>query len=84
MGRTECSFDYADLGCGCVKTGEGCPVINDKTCTDDIGTTIDGTSLNKMIRYMKLRLPTAIVMEDGKMVIKLTTRGTWSNELNSS
>ena len=84
MGRTECSFDYADLGCGCVKTGEGCPVINDKTCTDDIGTTIDGTSLNKMIRYMKLQLPTAIVMEDGKMVIKLTTRGTWSNELNSS
>ena len=84
MGRTECSFDYADLGCGCVKTGEGCPVINDKTCTDDIGTTIDGTSLNEMIRYMKLQLPTAIVMGDGKMVIKLTTRGTWSNELNSS
>ena len=84
MGRTECSFDYADLGCGCVKTSEGCPVINDKTCTDDIGTTIDGTSLKKMIRYMKLQFPTAIVMEDGKMVIKLTTRGTWSNELNSS
>lgn len=51
---TECCFYHTDLGCGGVESRESTPVVNDETGTNDVGSTIYGTSLetNKFRKSM--------------------------------
>lgn len=43
--HTKGGFDHADLCCGRVKAGERTPVIDDKTSTDDVRSTVDSARL---------------------------------------
>jgi hypothetical protein len=43
--RTECRFDNTDLCRSCIKTGECAPVIDNKSSTNYIGSSINSTGL---------------------------------------
>ena len=45
--RTECRFDNTDLCRGCIKTGECAPVIDNKSGTNYIGSSINSTGLKR-------------------------------------
>jgi len=71
-GHTKGGFDDTDLCCGRVETGEGAPVVDDETSTDDVRATIDGTGLLG-----------GQMDEMGRRSRGRTTKGTWSRLLSS-
>lgn len=75
--RTKCRFDNTDFCCGCIKTGECAPVIDDKPSADYVGSSINSPSLKESKESL---LDTVIRWKKRK---SRTTKGT-CNRLDSS
>lgn len=59
--RTEGGLDDRDLGCGGVDTGEGAPIVDDESGSENVRSSVDGTGLRAR-RGTRIRLGVSRVL----------------------